>query len=183
MRTGRFLLAAGAVALATAALAAPSGAGEQDAAPLTIEKVIVGTPPPGTQFVVEFNCENGNNTLDQVTFDEFGEPVGPNTTFFLDPDECAPTETQTGGASSVSYACEGTIPNNSPPTVPQPPESGDWPVTQGGRITDPCAAAGPQSEPITVFIVAEGQDATVTVTNTFLAPEPAPVVVEPSFTG
>ena len=56
---------------------------------------------------------------------------------------------------------------------------------QENGLTDPCAAAGPQAEPMTVFIEREDQDAAVTVTNTF--PEPpaaAPaVVIAPTFTG
>ena len=44
-------------------------------APLTVEKVVVGTPPPGTEFVVEVACE--------ATQEQFGsEPLdasGPDT--------------------------------------------------------------------------------------------------------
>lgn len=51
-------------------------------------------------------------------------------------------------------------------------------------ITDPCGAAGPQPAPISVFIVTEDQDATVTVHNTFAPVTPSPaVVIQPAFTG
>jgi hypothetical protein len=184
VKTRRILVLAGVVVAATVAVGAPAGAGrEPNSAPLTIQKVVVGTAPPGTQFVVDLNCVTGSEGQDQVVFDEFGQPVGPNTVFFGGPNECTPTESQTGGAATVSYACEGTIPPIEP-EPPEPPEStaDEWPIPQGATpISDPCDAAGPQPEPILVFIGAPNQDATVTITNTFA--EPAAVVVEPAFTG
>jgi hypothetical protein len=181
MRTGRAITLVAVAAFGSAFVAAPAGGGEGQAAPLTVQKVVVGEAPPGTQFVVEFDCEDGNNTLDAVVFDEFGDPVGPDTTSFTDPDECSVVETQTGGAATVSYECTGSFPDS-----PEPPtDTGDaWPEPEGAPADSPCDTSGPQAEPITVFIVTEGQEATVTVTNTFPPPpEPEPLVVEPAFTG
>jgi hypothetical protein len=100
---------------------------------------------------------------------------------FGGPGECTVTETATGGASSVTYACTGTIP------VPADGAKGFGdvaPAQEAVPITDPCGAAGPQATPMTVFIEDPDQTATVTVHNTFdpITPSPA-VVIQPAFTG
>lgn len=169
--------------------ALPAGAGNGGgAAPLTVVKVPVGPVPAGTQFVVTIECDGeiiftGNDPAAsaELVFDEQGNPVGPDTVTFVDGGECTVTETQTGGAASVIYECEGTFPDLQSATG-----LGRFGVRNGP--SSPCETSGPQSEPITVFIEFEDQEATVTVTDTFEAgpeaPQPAVAVEEaPRFTG
>jgi hypothetical protein len=178
--------------------AAPASAGNGDGAPLTVRKVPVGPVPPGTQFVVTVACEGRSSgqpiiftggpeaASQQLVFDAQGNPVGTDTVTFVSSGECLVTETQTGGAASVSYQCEGSVP---PPSI-EPESSG------GGRFSPrlagpvqllPCQTSGPQSEPIGVNIASSQQEATVTVTNTFVDPgstaAAVPVEAVPLFTG
>ncbi len=185
-------VAVGVVALTGAALV-PAGAGGIGAAPLTIEKEVVGPVPPGTEFTVTVECEDsdggpiieGDLASATVDFDEAGDPQDDNVINFQGPGTCTVTETETGGAASVSYACEGQIPTDNSVGAGWPDEV-DAPVSPDAetqQVTDPCAAAGPQEDPMTVFIETPNQDATVTVTNTFPEPVPEPVVIAPAFTG
>lgn len=84
---------------------------------------------------------------------------------------CTVTETDTGGAASVTYACA-------------------WAAGVSDHVADvgcPGAASGPSSAPATVLFEGSGDRATVTVTNTFVAgSEIAPagaVAAQPTFTG
>jgi hypothetical protein len=121
----------------------------------------------------------------QLVFDAQGTPVGTGDTLtFTGPGECKVTETQNGGAVSVSYQCEST----SPP--PDQTLTGSGRFSPRGPAAIPiCPSSGPQSDLIGVNIVSSGQEATVTVTNTFVEPGTAPgappVAVEeaPRFTG
>jgi hypothetical protein len=178
------------VASALVALTAlPAGAG-LDAAPLTVRKVPVGPVPAGTQFVVTIACaepiistDNGSVSSTQLVFDAQGNPVGPDTVEFSDFGTCTVTETQTGGAASVVYECEGSF---TPGGLGSEGGGGRFGLRNGPprRV---CETSGPQSEPITMHIVSPAQNATVTVTNTFVAqppPEPAAAVEDaPRFTG
>lgn len=183
------VLVSAVVLVALAAL--PAGAGDGAAAPLHIRKVVVGPVPAGTQFVVTVTCDPptitpGGVSSQQFVFDAQGNPVGTgDTVTFEGPTSCTVTETQTGGAASVTYECEGTLP---------PPNdlggSGRFSARLGIPQGPICPSSGPQSDPITVNIIASRQEATVTVTNTFVpapappTPEPAVAVEEaPSFTG
>ncbi len=186
-------LTVGVVALTGTALV-PAGAGSIGAAPLTIEKEVVGPVPPGTEFAVTLACERertgepiianpGGDPVASATvdFDEAGDPQVANVFTFVNAGTCTVTETETGGAASVTYACEGQIPvDQDAAGWPDDAEAPVSPDAEAQQVTDPCAAAGPQEDPMTVFIEQEGQDATVTVTNTFV---PEPVVVVPAFTG
>ena len=198
------------VTVAAAALvlmaALPSGAGVvSQAAPLHIHKVVVGPVPPGTQFVETLACQGnqgqpiifnggGNPPVSsmQFVFDAQGNPVGTgDTATFVGPGSCTVTETQTGGAASVSYQCEV----NRPPSPDSAsggfsPQGAVIPATPATTaLPNVCDASGPQSDPITVNIVTPNQEATVTVTNTFVTPTPptpaapSPVVATPLFTG
>jgi hypothetical protein len=176
------------------------------AAPLHVRKVVVGPVPPGTQFVETVACEGNQGepiifagpgqpsaSSVQFVFDSQGNPVGTgDTVTFTDPGSCTVTETQTGGAASVSYQCEGTLPLG--PPGPDAASGGFRPQGTVNPATpattappEVCETSGPQSDPITVNIISPGQEATVTVTNTFVAPPPPPapvaVVVVPLFTG
>jgi hypothetical protein len=166
-------------------VAPPAGAG-LDAAPLTVRKVPVGPVPAGTQFVVTISCDkpiistgNGSVSSTQLVFDAQGNPVGPDTVEFSDFGTCTVTETQTGGAASVIYECEGSF-------TPGGLGSNGGGARFGlgnGPPREVCETSGPQSEPITMHIVSPAQDATVTITNTFEAvpappPPPEPVPAE-----
>jgi hypothetical protein len=123
----------------------------------------------------------------QPTFDAQGNPVTGDSFEFVDNGQCTVTETQTGGAASVTYECEGT--------VPQPMMlDGAGRSSPRGPVARPplCETSGPQSDPIIVNIVGEDEEVTVTVTNTFVDPGTAAAVPgapaaavegEPRFTG
>jgi hypothetical protein len=107
--------------------------------------------------VVELPCRGDVTPVvgdTELTFDADGNPIGDNTVKFGSDADCIPTETETGGADSVSYEC-----------------------TSAG---DECLADGPQADPIEVLL--SGDEVTVTVTNTFPVVV-APLVIAPTFTG
>lgn len=148
--------------------------------------------PAGTQFVVTIACDgpiiftgNGPVSSAQFVFDAQGNPVGPDTVTFNDAGTCTVTETQTGGAASVTYECEGTCEGTALPSV-----GGRFgPRAAGPPLPEVCETSGLQGDPITVNIESPRQQATVTVTDTFeAAPAPAPpaappVEAGPRFTG
>jgi hypothetical protein len=154
-----------------AGFATNAGAGAID---FEILKQVKGTPPPGTQFQVTLACNEGvkifaggaETGVDQVvvTFDAAGNPdVGGFR--FEGEGACTVTETQTGGASAVSYECFLTAgeTNGAPP---------------------PCPPSGPQEDPPTLNVTTPRSQGSVVVTNTFEAPKPAPPVPAPArFTG
>jgi hypothetical protein len=190
------------VTLAGAALV-PAGAGAGapiGAAPLKIEKEVDGVVPPDTEFTVKVECvgtrvgsiihtPNGSVASATVDFDEEGDPDGSDTITFDNPGTCTVTETHDGDAEDVSYECEGQFPVVSPPQTSATPVDGGFVGAQQDGVADPCGGvAGPQEQPITVFIEVETQFATVTVTNEFPDPvRPAPaaqaLAVSPTFTG
>src|SRR3954466_10057828 len=104
----------GALALMTTASTAGAGIEEVIDAPLTIVKVVNGVAPAGTTFTATIQCSDniivvGGSDTDTatVTFDATGQPTSPDVIGFDDPGQCAVTETATGGASTVAYACTG----------------------------------------------------------------------------
>jgi hypothetical protein len=95
-------LAAGVVV----ALGTPASAGEN--MHVEINKVVVGSAPAGTTFTVHYACTDGGPSGD-LTFDATGKPVPANSNFFNDgvvTTSCTITETGTGGATTVAYACQ-----------------------------------------------------------------------------
>jgi hypothetical protein len=174
-------VAVGAVTVSGAGLV-PAGAGVSASAPLTIEKEVDGFVPDDTEFTVKVECvgPRGEPIITtpggppaasvEIDFDNEGDPDGSNTVLFDRDGTCTVTETEDGDAEEVSYECEALIPPGA---------------------SDPCGGvAGPQEDPIEVFIVHPDQKTTVTVTNEFPDPEkpaPAPaaqpLVVAPAFTG
>jgi hypothetical protein len=187
MRKWIGVLVAAAALVALAAL--PAGAGNGGIAPLTVRKVPVGPVPAGTQFVVTVACDgeiihtgNGPASSAQLVFDAQGNSVGPDTVTFDDGGSCTVTETQNGGASSVIYECQGTL----PPEASITGGGGPFSARAVGR-RQICQTTGRQSDPIALNIVNQEQEATVTVTNTFVAqPAPAPAAAvedAPRFTG
>ena len=191
-------LALGVSALAFAAMAPGAGAGiRDDAAPLTIVKVPTAPFPAGTTFTATIHCvdreieasagpiddgtEAGTDTA-TVTFGADGQPTSPDTVTFDRASTCTVTETANGGAISTTYSCSGTIPE---PDDEEPAPIDGVDAFQVEEPDEPvCPSAGPQSAPITVNILDPDQSATVTITNTPAAPQPAAgVTARPLFTG
>jgi hypothetical protein len=141
---------------------------------LTVEKVVVGTVPPGTSFTVDLNCGTvPNEGATAITFDDEGnaQPPGSNVVTWGPAlggsFDCTPTEQAPAGAT-VTYSC-----------------------TDSTQATT-CDDAGPQTEPIVVSVGGTGS-VTLTVTNSYPDPPPAPTTqttdvrptigVAPTFTG
>jgi hypothetical protein len=102
----KILAAIGLVAATVAALAAPASAGEN--LNVQVHKVVVGNAPPGTTFTVHYACSDGGPSGD-LSFDATGDPAPVNSNFFnagVPGTTCTITETATGGATTVAYACE-----------------------------------------------------------------------------
>jgi Domain of unknown function (DUF5979) len=143
----KLLAALGLVACTLFALGTPASAGMN--MHVEVNKVVVGTPPPGAMFTVHYACNNGGPEGD-LTFDAGGSPVPANENFFNDGvlgSTCTITETSTGGASSVAYACEDDGVNAS------------------------CSASG--NEVTFDSPTNNSNTVTFTVTNTFTDPTPA----------
>jgi len=186
-RTPR-LLAAAALAAGVAAVGftqVATAGGEEPAAPLTIVKMVEGPVPAGTTFTVTVQCDGsatfeGGSQTAEVTFDATGQPTSPDTLYFIDgPGSCVATETANSGAATTTYACEGGFP------VDEEPVGDSADVFPTAEVLDQvCASAGPQATPITMHLVSPSQEVTITVHNTFVAPQPAAqVVAQPAFTG
>ena len=95
------------VAATVLAVATPASAGEN--MHVEVNKVVVGTAPPGTTFTVHFDCTDGGPDGD-LTFNATGDPVPADSNFFNDGflgTTCTITEPGTGGATSVSISCQG----------------------------------------------------------------------------
>jgi hypothetical protein len=193
------VLVLGAGALTLGVLAPGAGAGIREAAPLSIVKTVSGPVPAGTTFTATLSCvpseleagaggmiQNGGEGTNEatVTFGADGQPTSADTFFFNGPGSCTVTETVNGGASSTTYACEGSIPVQDDVPVPIDGVGAFQELPDLGPV---CPAAGPQAAPISVNIIAPEQSATVTIANTFTALQPiqpaAQVVAQPAFTG
>jgi Domain of unknown function (DUF5979) len=102
----KVLATAALVACTLFALGAPASAGEN--LHVEVNKIVVGSAPAGTTFTVHYACTDGGPSGD-LTFDATGNPVPANDNFFnanVPGTTCTITETATGGATSVAYACE-----------------------------------------------------------------------------
>jgi hypothetical protein len=191
VRTGatRALVAAGSASLFAIALFAPAAnAGlETLAAPLTVVKTVTGPVPAGTTFTATVQCtddiiDTGDGSTDQATmqFDAVGQPLNASTIGFTNEGSCTVTETATGGATTTTYACEGSFDDE------LPDQESELSASQAVPIQEVCETTGPG--PITVNIFSEGQEALVTIHNTFTTLDPGPqaapqVVAQPAFTG
>lgn len=99
-------LATGLLSLgALVAFAAPASAGGN--MHVEVNKVVVGTAPPGTTFTVHFDCTAPGPDGD-LTFDATGQPVPAFSNFFNDGTlgtTCTISETGTGGAEATTILC------------------------------------------------------------------------------
>jgi Domain of unknown function (DUF5979) len=143
------------------ALGTPASAGQN--MHVEVNKVVVGTAPPGTTFTVHYAC-SGEGPDGDLSFDAAGNPVPANSNFFNDGflgTTCTITETATGGATNVAYSCEDDGVNAS------------------------CAASG--NEVTFDSPTNTSNNVTFTITNTFSDPSPpgdaaptAPPAAEPA---
>jgi hypothetical protein len=152
-----------------------SGAGA-GAVEFEILKTVNGTAPPGTVFEVTLACDGvtilpgGENGQSQavVRFDATGTPQDVAAFRFEGEGTCTLTETQTGGATSVTYECFIT--------------AGETDGAPG-----PCTPSGPQTNPVTLNVTTPRSSSSVVVTNTFEPPQPPkvtpPVPAAPRLTG
>jgi hypothetical protein len=169
-------LALGAVALA----AAPGGAGASPTNTFTVVKHVTGPVPAGTTFTVEVTCEPlGLGTLAPtpdlvITFDATGTPTTENSVTTSAGSRCTAVETANGTAVGVAYQCSiqrGNTDQIGPPFL---------------------GNCGPDDNQATFGDVI-GDAATITVTNSFVAPITPPVTpvtpaaqavqAAPAFTG
>ena len=92
------------VAVLAAALLTPAsaGAGDIPIATVTIEKVVVGDAPDDAEFTVVAECIGTEGVQLMFGPDGGSESADGFETEF----DCTVTETDDGGASSVSYSCE-----------------------------------------------------------------------------
>ena len=160
----RRILSALAVAAAVGALFAfPADAGNGSNT-FNVTKVVDGPVPAGTQFTIEANCTDGfrYDVTEVFVYDSTG---GTQTiTGIPGESSCTATETDDGGALSVTYSCAFTVQGNFDSC------DGDQGASFGGSDAE----------------------ATITVTNTFAADdvasddaaaEPDVVAATPTFTG
>jgi hypothetical protein len=71
---------------------------------VTVNKVVMGTPPSGATFTVDYDCTTGvSGSLD---FDESGAPVGSNSFGDDITMTCTLSESATGGADNVAFTCD-----------------------------------------------------------------------------
>jgi hypothetical protein len=162
------------------------------AAPLTITKSTTGSAPqPGDVFGVSVRCEAETIDYAGQEYSEIGltfsvddagvvQPASGFTVGFTGPNQCTVVEDSGSRTTDVSYSCIGS-------GASEPLEAAAAPRWVGGVGTataenpdDPCTLSGPQPTPMVVDIVAPGQEATVTITNTLVDPA---VVLTPRFTG
>jgi len=97
----------GLIASALVAFSPPAFAGTN--MHVDVNKVVVGTAPTGTTFVVHFDCSDGGGPTGDLSFDAEGNPEAPASNEFNDGmlgSTCTITETATGGAATVAITCE-----------------------------------------------------------------------------
>ena len=102
-----FLAAVASVALAAGVLVSTASAGGNV---FGVTVSVVGPVPSGTTFTVDISCSGVFSASGQFTFDSTGAPTG--TPFFSIlgvPTVCSATQSQTGGAATVTSTCTGAI--------------------------------------------------------------------------
>jgi hypothetical protein len=159
--TTRIIAVAVIAASAVAVAAAPSSAGRPVQNTVTVLKQVSGPVPAGTTFTVEVSCAStltptGSAAPTVMTFDSTGAATSANLVTVGAGQQCTATETQNGGASSTTYACD----------IVRGQTDQTGPTFLGN--------CGPDDNQATFGDVI-GDAATITVTNTFSAPTPPPV--------
>ena len=144
----------------TALTATTSSAGS--ASHLIVDKAVEGTQPEGSQFTIVVTCtpEGGQPEIDSIVIDGPGNVVDAGIPTTPDGVACTITESEDGGATSVTFSCD---------------DDGVATCEADNRIE---------------FPQGENGEGTITVTNTFEeptppTPEPAAAAIEtvPAFTG
>ena len=191
--------------VAVLGLITPADAGRGSDNYVVVDKVVDGPVPEGTVFEIEVDCTPSAPVgspeaeatpsvpdPDPVTlqFDANGDPVGTDMVSAPRFGTCKVTETDDGGASTVSYQC----------AVPALPNGTADPEVNGVSAAckdDQTVAFGTPDAAETAEYELIGAEGTVTVTNTF-EPEPEPepetapdsaarqpsvVAARPTFTG
>ena len=125
-----------ALTIAVAASVSLSGTASSGTGEFEILKRIEGTPPAGASFSVTIACQGvtiqPNNTSEVVVpFNSSSSEQAAIGFRFEGTGTCTVTETNTGGATAVTYECTQT--------------AGDPASGEGGP--PPCAATGPQTAP------------------------------------
>jgi len=167
-----------AIAAGVPLVAGTLGGAQVIAFTLTIDKVVTGVVPPGTTFTVTMSCltplSTGAGTPSSdtttpttgasdasdsfpptITFDANGHPTTTNTGTLSVGESCTATETDRGGAQSVTYGCATT-----------------------NALEMECVS----SQQVRVIPDDDaGAAATITVTNSFPPPPPPPITA--AFTG
>jgi hypothetical protein len=160
------LLVVGVLVLAVTVFPTSAVSGSVD---FEILKVVNGTPPPGAEFVATLSCDGGvtvdpgGQSQTTVRFDAGGVPTDAASFQLQGTGTCTVTETQAGGAGTVSYQCARTAgeTDGAPPL---------------------CPVGAPQPDPVTLTVVTPHSPSSVTVTNTF-EQAPTPIVAPSTFTG
>ena len=134
----------------------PAAAQPAPVVTLTVVKVINDTFPANTVFRVNVICDldDPNNDVNTtLSFSANGSPIGSNTIGLNENDgTCRIIETGTGGAASVTFACD----DNTNAVDPSNPNGST------------CAGLNAQGEFVVDYdvVVVDGVAATVTITNT-----------------
>ena len=180
-----------AVALASGAMFALVGPASAAAVnSFTVNKIVSGPVPSGTVFVVSVACTNtaANTTL---YFNDLGQPSNSSGGLISAPpinpapgnptNTCTASETFSGGASSVSYACSAS----GAATACSGTNGVTYGDTNTGVGTITITNTFSTTTTTTTTTLAPAVTTLPPVTTTTLAPKPAPVpVVAPAhFTG
>jgi hypothetical protein len=133
---------------------------------ITLNKIVAGDAQAAGPVTVEVTCTSGDPQT--VTFPAEGGSQVVTVGSSLDtPNACTFTETDKAGATTTSYVCTGSVPQEQPPEIPSAAQTAE----------EVCPSAGPQDTPITVNVLDPAQTADVTITNTFA------LRIQPNFPG
>ena len=176
MRNSVRILVVSAIAFGgVVASAVPGVAGAPATNTFIVEKEVTGPVPAGTTFTVDVLCTSilgptATAVLPvEITFAADGTPTSDNSVTTPAGTKCTATETANGGAAAVAYQCD---------------------IVRGPTDDDPPFLGNCTGDNEATFTDVIGDAATVTVTNSFVAPPPGPPVTPapavqaaPTFTG
>lgn len=143
---------------------------------VVLEKQTEGDVPAEATFTVQVDCSGEGSILEDVTRTFEADGGTDQVVFYEFAADCTVTETETGGAESVTIV----------PSTDDTPEDGELSFSDYGdrtaTVTNTFAAAEPEPEPEPT--PEPSPTPTDEVADTVEEAEPAePVVVEPDFTG